>query len=420
MIRRLLRGYGRVKLPRHLDEVTRIDHAAEYPAEELGMKQREVARIWSAVEHLYRAGVHPALSLVLRRRGRIVLKRTIGCLRGNAPGDEGPQIPLEPDAPLCLFSASKAITALLVHKLVEDRRLRLEDRVALYIPEFAAHGKERVTVRQLLAHRAGIPRIPVRDPDPRLLFDWDTIVRMLSAAKPDRLTFERQAYHALSSGFIIGELVRRVSGRELPDLLREWIARPLGCRYLTYGLAPELRHLAPPNVATGPRTFWPVTTYARRIMGVSFERATEVSNHDAFLSSVIPAGNIYASADEAGRVFQMLLDRGRWNGRTVFHPHSVREAVRPVGKIQIDGMLGVPLRFSAGFMLGENPFGLYGPYCHEAFGHLGFVSVLCWADPQRDISVALLNTGKSVAPSGVLRLVRVLGAISRACPAVSR
>jgi hypothetical protein len=78
-------------------------------------------------------------------------------------------------------------------------------------------------------------------------------------------------------------------------------------------------------------------------------------------------------------------------------------------------MLRIPIRYSAGFMLGENPFGLYGPRCASAFGHLGFISVLCWADPSRDLSVAFLNTGKSVAPVGVLRLARVLGAISRAC-----
>ena len=378
-----------------------------------------VDAIWTAVEDLYRSGVHPAMTMVLRRHGKIVLKRGIGCLSGTAPGEKGPRIPIHPDAPISLFSASKAITALLAHKLVELGKLRLEDRVADHIPKFAAQGKGKVTVRQLLAHRAGIPLLPVKDPSPELLLHWDAIVDMLCGAAPTDAQFHKQAYHALTAGFIVGELVRRASGRELPELLREWIAEPLGCQYMTYGLAPEFRKLAPPNVFTGPKPFWPISGYAKRILGVSFEGAVEGSNSDAFLTGIVPAGNIYASADDAGKVFQMLLDGGRFNGKRLFEEKTVREAVRPVGGMQIDGILRIPIRYSAGFMLGENPFGLYGPKCSDAFGHLGFVSVLCWADPSRDISVSFMNTGKSIAPVGVLRLARVLGAISRACPRIS-
>lgn len=407
----------RVIVPDDLDEVVGIDRAAETDPKDVGLDPQRVAQVWRAVEDLYRTGLQPAMTLVVRRAGRIVLKRSIGAVRGNVPGDDT-FVPLTPDTPISLFSASKAISALLIHKLVEQNKLRLEDHVADHIPKFAAKGKERVTIRQLLAHRAGIPLLPINDPDPDLLRHWDAIVDMLCAAKPADARFQKQAYHALTAGFIIGELVRRASKRELPELLREWIAAPLGCEYLTYGLAPELRDRAPLNVFTGPKVFWPINSFARRILGVSFEHAAESSNSDAFLSGVVPAGNIYATADEASRVFQMLLNRGRWNGTQVLRPETVAEAKRPVGPMQVDGMLRIPLRYSAGFMLGENPFGLYGPKCQQAFGHLGFIAVLCWADPSRDISVAFLNTGKTVSPMGVVRLARVLGAISRAFPPV--
>jgi len=94
---------------------------------------------------------------------------------------------------------------------------------------------------------------------------------------------------------------------------------------------------------------------------------------------------------------------------------TVAEAIKPVGRIQFDGMLGIPIRFSPAFMLGENPVGLWGPNCRDAFGHIGFMTVLCWADPRRDISVAILNNGKSVAPSALLQMVKIVGAITRAC-----
>lgn len=410
----------RVTVPEDLERVSTIDFPAECDPKDVGLEPIRVESVWNAVEDLYRSGLQPAMTLVIRRHGRIILKRGIGCISGNLHGDEGAPVPVHPDTPISLFSASKAISALLAHKLVELGKLKLEDHVAYHIPRFAAKGKERVTVRQLLSHRAGIPLLPIQDPDPDLLRHWDAIIDMLCAAAPADAKFQKQAYHALTAGFILGELVRRVSGRELPELLKEWIADPLGCKHLTYGLAPELRSQSPVNVFTGPRPMWPINTFAKRILGVSFENAVEFSNSDAFLSGVVPAGNIYASADDACRVFQMLLERGKFDGKRIFNADTVNEARRPVGGMQIDGMLRIPIRYSAGFMLGENPFGLYGPKCQQAFGHLGFISVLCWADPSRDLSVAFLNTGKSVSPTGVLRLARVLGAISRACPPVAQ
>ncbi len=406
----------RVAVPRKLAALTRIDAAAECDPREVGLKPKAVAGVWSAVERLYRTGLHPAITLVVRRQGRIVLKRALGCLRGNGPGERGPLVPLSPDAPLCLFSASKSVTALLVHKLVEDGRLRLEDLVVDHIPEFAAHGKHRVTIRQLLAHRAGVPAIPEVDPTPELLRDWDRAVQLLCAARPFDRHFERQAYHALTAGYIVGEIVRRVAGVELNDALRDWIAAPLRGRHLTSGLPERRRDDAPHHWMTGPRPIGPLATYVKNIVGVDFGAAVAASNTDAFLSSVVPAGNIYASADDASRVFQMLLNGGELDGVRVLRRETVEEAVHPVGRIQWDATLRMPMRFSAGFMLGEEPFGLFGRHCGQAFGHLGFVSVLCWADPQRDLSVALLNTGKSIAPSGLLRLIGVLNAIDRACP----
>lgn len=406
----------RVKIPRRLAPMTQIDHGAETDPRLLGLNPRHVDAIWQAMERLFRTGLQPAMTLVIRHRGQIVMKRAIGCLRGNGPGERGPLVPLSPDAPLCLFSASKSVSSLLIHKLAEDGKLRLDDLVIDYVPEFAAHGKNRVTIRHLLSHRAGVPAIPDVEPTPELLRDWDRAVQLLCEAKPFDPHFERQAYHALTAGYIVGEIVRRVGGIDLQVALRQWIAEPLGCKYMTYGLPDRLRDDAPHHWMTGPRPIGPLARYVRNIVGVDFDAAIAASNTDAFLSTVVPAGNIFATADEASRVFEMLLNRGEYQGRRLLKPETVAEAIQPVGRIQWDGTLRAPMRFSSGFMLGEEPFGLFGPHCGQAFGHLGFVSVLAWADPQRDISVALLNTGKSIAPSGLLRLVGVLNAIGKAFP----
>jgi CubicO group peptidase (beta-lactamase class C family) len=408
-------GYRRIAVPADLAEVTRIDHAAEVAPDSVGMRDSGIERIWNSVENLYRTGLQPALTIVVRRHGQIVMKRAIGCLRGNGPGEREDRVALEPDAPICLFSASKAISALLVHKLAEDGKLHLDGRVADYIPEFAAHGKDRVTIRQLLAHRAGIPKLPIKHPDPSLLQHWDAMVAMLCLAPPFDPRFEKQAYHALTSGFIVGELVRRVGKIELREALQQWLAEPMQLKSLSFGLPPERRAQSPLNYLTGPKPVWPITKIAEHVLGVDFARAVTASNDDAYLSAIVPAGNIYASADDACRVFQMLLNGGTLDGRRVLREETVAEAIRPVGRIQLDGMLNIPIRFSPAFMLGENPVGLWGPNCREAFGHIGFMTVLCWADPRRDLSVAILNTGKSVAPTAILQTVRIVGAITRAC-----
>lgn len=405
-----------ISVARELDGVTRIDRAAECAPEQAGLTHEAVDSIWCAVQGLYRTGAHPAITIAVRRRGRLVMHRAIGHARGNEPRADGRQwIPATPQTPICLFSASKAVSALLVHKLAEDGGLSLDERVAHYIPEYGQRGKDRTTVRQLLAHRAGIPTVPMDELDYRVIYDWDAVIRMLCAAQPFEATGERQAYHAITGGFILGELVRRVAGIGLDDALRQWIAEPLGCRHLTYGLPPEHRAAAAPNVFTGPRPPWMLDRVARRVLGANFRDVVRISNEEAFLTRPIPAGNIFATADEASRVFQMLLDGGTWEGRRLFRRETVAELVRPAGKRQLDGMLVIPIRFSAGMMLGDAPIGLFGPGSGRAFGHIGFLNIVCWADPVRELSVAILNNGKTIAPSSFTRLARVIGAICKAC-----
>lgn len=189
------------------------------------------------------------------------MHRAIGHACGNEPRADGRhRIPATPQTPICLFSASKAITALLVHKLSEEGSLSLDERVGPYIPEYGQRGKDRTTVRPLLAHRAGIPTVPMAQGDYRVIYEWDAVIGTLCAAKPFEATGERQAYHAITGGFILGALVRRVAGIDLNDALRQWIAEPLGCRHLTYGLPPE--HLIGPP--------WMLDRIARRISRAVF------------------------------------------------------------------------------------------------------------------------------------------------------
>ena len=122
-----------------------------------------------------------------------------------------------------------------------------------------------------------------------------------------------------------------------------------------------------------------------------------------------------ATAPEVAQFFQMLLNGGELNGKRILKEETVRAMTRETGNTWFDRRLMMPMRYSQGFMLGNSPLGLYGPDTKQAFGHLGFMNILCWADPQRDISVALLNTGKSLGGRHVLVFADLLRTIAEEC-----
>lgn len=410
--------HNRVHVSPRLTEVTRYDPGRECDPADVDMSHDDVEMIWSAAENLYRTGLHPGISLVIRRRGQVVLRRAIGHAHGNAPGRQGSvrKSLIEADTPVCLFSASKAVTAMLVHKMVEEKRLMLSDPVVDYLPEFGQRGKQHVTILDLLSHRAGIPRIPTKHADPELLFDWNKVVQVLCEARPIGGVGQQQAYHAITAGFILGELIQRVTGQDLREVLSQRFTQPLGLDSMSYGLPVQQHARAAENAFTGPALVPPLGCIAKRILGVRFEDVAAISNDPRFVSATIPAGNLYASADDACLFFQMLLNGGEFNGTRVLEPETIAGAVAPIGHIRPDSSLLLPVRFSAGMVSGERLLGLYGLNCAEAYGHLGFINIICWADPARDISVALLNTGKSMAVDGVMRLAQLVGAISKHCP----
>ena len=101
-------------------------------------------------------------------------------------------------------------------------------------------------------------------------------------------------------------------------------------------------------------------------------------------------------------------------------PETVFRATLPTSTTNIDRTLLAPMRYALGPMLGSNPVGIFGPMTGQAFGHLGFSNILCWADPERDISVSILNTGKAVVGTHIPALAQTLYQISSQCPKIPK
>lgn len=403
-------------IPADLATVTDIDRASEVPAESVGLTEDDRSAIWSAVEDLYRTGVHPGISLCLRRRGQIVINRAIGHAAGNGPSDAGTGIPrlMRVDTPVCLFSASKAVTALLIHKLAEDGLINLLDPVSYYLPEFARKGKQTITIHQILAHRGGIPGLPAGEPLDTL-YHPDRIWQLLCDAKPIAVDGSALAYHAITGGFVLGKLVEAVTGQSIQDYLDLVLRKPLAMRTFRYGIETAHRNDAALNYATGLDTPFPLSLAVKRALGGSMNMAAEVSNDHRWMEAVVPAGNMYATAEETGRFFEMLRAGGVWQRRRVLKAITVQRAVQEYGALTLDRTMLIPMRYSAGLMLGADPFGLFGRYSGRAYGHLGLINKFGWADPDREISAALLTTGLSLLGHHLLQLAKVIARISDRC-----
>ena len=380
-----------------------------------GMTQEQIDEIWQSVESLYKTGNHPMISMCLRRKGHIMINRSIGYSRAHiGKTADSHDVIATSDTPVCLFSASKMINAMLVHLLNEQGEINLLDPVSRYIPEFAANGKRRATIFHLLSHRGGIPKIET-DVTPELLFDREAILKLLYAAKPIARAGSQLSYHAVTAGYILGELIERVTGQDIRDFLHENIEKPMDMPFFNYGLKPEYRDQVALSYPTGMHPKLGTDQYLNRVLGGGLQLAVDVTNDSRFMDTVCPAGNIYTSAEQANRFFEMLLNGGEYQGKRILSPETVFRATLPTSNITIDRTLLAPMRYALGPMLGSNPIGIFGPNTGQAFGHLGFSNILCWADPERDISVSFLNTGKSVIGTHLPALANVLYQISKQC-----
>lgn len=398
-------------------QVTTIRPDTEVDPRTVGLPADTPERIWKAVERLYASGFNPAISLCLRRDGHVLLDRGIGHSHGNAP-DDPPGSPLRvvtPDTPYCIFSASKAITAMLIHHLDDKGLLHVGDRVCEYIPEFAQHGKDWVTVEHVLTHRAGIPSVGGEE-DIELLLNPDAVVAQLCAAHPESAPGRRLAYHAISGGFILGEIVRRVTGKDIRTVLAEEFLDPLGFDGMNYGWHPDRLDEVAVNAFTGRRPGFPVSWIAKRALGLPIERAPAIANSRPWLTSTVPSGNIVSTANEASRFFQMLLQGGTLDGTRVMDARTIHRARRESAYLEMDFTVMLPVRYGVGLMLGSRHVGLFGPRTQNAFGHLGFTNVFCWADPDRGLAGALFTSGKPLLSRHIVPLAQLMTTISRACP----
>lgn len=418
MVLNPLKRFSRLaEVPADLASVT--DLGIEVPEGEARLRRGSVQALWSRLEALYRTGVQPGLQLCIRHRGKIVLNRALGHARGNEPGRRCHiPAPMRVATPINLFSAGKAVTAMLVHKLQELGHFNIDDRVAEYIPGFDRNGKQRITIRQLLTHRAGVPHLPKLATlgfDLDLLSSTARVQELILDLKPHAEIGGVPAYHALSGGFILAEVIRRATKQDPRELLKTLIKDPLGAEWLDFGVQPEDVDKVALNAETGvlPQ---PIAWQMSRILGAPYSKAIEMSNDPRFLAAVVPSGNVITTAQDIASFYQCLLDGGRFDGRQVFAADTVQRAITPDRRhASLDRTIGIPIRYSPGFMVGHRGLGLYGWNRRSTFGHLGLSSTLTWARPDTGTVVALVTNGKPVLGPHLKEMLLLFAGLNAFC-----
>jgi CubicO group peptidase (beta-lactamase class C family) len=293
--------------------------------------------------------------------------------------------------PACVFSVTKALVAMLAYRLVEAGQLDLDAPVATYWPEFAGAGKGAITVRQVMSHRAGLPLI-----ESRLTFDevlaWDPPVRSLAAQAPLWEPGTAHMYHAWTYGWLVGELVRRITGLTPGQFWRHEFGEPLGLQ--TWIGLPEsemdsvARTELPRDMADRP-PLEPMAERAGTINGaIPFPGVGPdmTFNLPAIRRAELPGGNGISTARSVAKAFAACI--GEVDGMRLLSDASLDDALieRSAGREWNEAPDEDGPRWGTGFMLASPPWQpMLGP---RSFGHSGAGGQLAFADPDRGLAFA--------------------------------
>ena len=326
-----------------------------------------------------------------------------------------------PDTLAISFSTTKGVASTVLHRLAERGLLGYDDQVAKHWPEFGVGGKERITVRDVLTHRAGLHSIQAVADRAEDILDHLAMEERLAARTAHGPT-TRSAYHAITYGWLVAGLLRRVTGSGMADLVRTELAEPLGVDGLHIGVPPEIRdRMAEPvgsalrHLGSAAKVLTPLWSRATRARA-----AVEALHLDGFdrlflgaeppiWSTEMPAVNGAFSAASLARLYEALAT----GGGDLLKP----ETTDAVGRVQVrtaDAVLGLPMRWRLGY---HQAFAAGRPV-PRAFGHYGYGGSGGWADPTTGLSVGFVTNriGSFSTPLGDLTLLR-LNRVIRECAA---
>ncbi|WP_433591006.1 serine hydrolase domain-containing protein [Nocardia sp. CA-145437] len=315
-------------------------------------------------------------------------------------GEAAPGRAWDADTGAIVFSATKGIAATVIHRLADRGLVDYDAPVAHYWPEFAANGKGRITVRQLLSHRAGLYGLPEIARGLDDVLDHRMMEDHLAAAKPDHL-LGVPTYHALTFGWLLAGLARAVTGRGMAELIRTEVAEPLGAEGIHLGLPPAGSPTSA-AVLSGNKLSAVGANYVSLALGRAYSlpgavgaaaRALFLPGLDQLLEGEDPpilhtelgAGNGVCTATGLATVYGALANDGMHEGRRFLSPETIA-AMRRVESYHLDrALFYIPMMWHMGY------HSLPVPGARAGFGHIGLGGSFGWAEPRLGLSVGFVH-----------------------------
>jgi len=296
-------------------------------------------------------------------------------------------LPWRRDTIVNTMSISKAMTALCVHILADRGALDLDDPIAKYWPEFAANGKTGIPIRFALDHRAGLPVVEP-SPGPGKIYDWKIMTAAIAAMKPLWEPGTQAGYHIRTQGFILGEVVRRVSGASLGAFFRVEVAEKLGLDF----------HIGTPN-----SLFERIAEFIPMRAGTIFDASKQDKesllfkagrelpqpldyNGPEWRGAEIPSSNGHGDARSIARVYALLAAGGEIDGVRLLSAVTVRRAMEEQHNM-VEQVMGRQYHQALGFLRNSAPIVPMGPNA-ASFGHHGVGGSIGMADPDAGLAIA--------------------------------
>lgn len=387
----------------------------------------ELTRTRQVLERGIAEGLHPGAQLHVSRHGEAVAELALG--------ESRPGVPMRADTLMLWLSSSKPVAAVAIAQLWERGLLRLDDPIALHVPEFGQGGKEAITIRHALTHTGGFRILQVGWPDA----SWDETIATICAARrePRWQPGEKAGYHQSSSWFLLGEVVHRLTNRPFPDYVRAEVFAPLGMADCWIGMPRErwTEYGAAGRLTAG----WDTAVDPPRRHGWEDELA---------VTRCSPGGNGWGPMGELARLYEALLAGGERGGRRILWPQTI-EALTARHRVgMFDHTFRQVMDWGLGFIpnsrLGlvetwaalqaqervgtpRGPAGApapaprppepalpyhYGPHAsRRAFGHSGYRSSTAFADPAHGLVVAVAVNGTPSDAAHAERFRALLAAV---------
>jgi CubicO group peptidase (beta-lactamase class C family) len=293
------------------------------------------------------------------------------------------RVPWTGDTLVNIWSATKGLAAIAVAMLVDEGKLDYGRKVSDYWPEYGCNGKEETLVSHIMSHQAGLPGFE----EPTALedfYDWPVVTERLARQAPMWVPGTKNSYHAMTYGFLAGELIRRASGLMPGEYLAEKIRGPLGADAFIGLPESEEHRVAPLLPSVLQRDFEPVAMPPEAVIAVTNpDMSPTLPNRRAWRAAQIPAGNGHATAMGLARVYGAVANGGALDGVRLMGPETIARLCE-LQTDRTDILLGMPAMWRQG--LSGNVENMYGPL-PTTVGHSGWGGSFGCVDPVRNVGI---------------------------------